>query len=164
MHRRVLICALCVLSTLVALPLSTSAATTQTAKISSTSYVDYMGDESFPLCGQYTFADTDVSYSGTGTGLGGNGTGAMQLNISGIMMTFTGEASVHGKSLRIEGQAILICTTPNSAILAGTAMVVVGRDAYCGILLGSLSDKDPANQGSLSWKMSGVRECDVPIG
>lgn len=161
LRRRFLICVMCVISALVGLPFTASAAAPNIGRISATSYVDLAGSESFPLCGQYGFANVGVSYSGFGPDLGGAGSGALELSISGPITTFIGTVSINGDSASVEGLAAMICTTEGSAILYGDASVNVDGEFLCGNLSGSLTDGVHRNQGRLSLLLSGFGACDL---
>ena len=156
---RLIVCLVALLTALAALPFSASAATPNIGRMTATSYVDLAGNETFPLCGQYGFANVGVTYSGVGPDLGGSGSGGLELSISGPIMTYVGTVSINGTPAAIEGVAVLICTTDGSAILSGDASVNVDGDLLCGSLTGSLQDGVHRNQGRLSLTMSGFRSC-----
>lgn len=159
LRRRFLMCLTILVVTLFAFPFTASAAVPNIGRISATSYVDLAGSESFPLCGQYGFANVGVSYSGVGPDLRGAGSGALELSISGPITTFIGTVSIKGESASVEGLAAMICTTEGSAILYGDASINVDGDFLCDSLSGSLNDGVHRNQGRLSLTMSGFSAC-----
>ena len=169
MRRRLLGVVAVIALLLVVFPIAATAQTSNTARITSTSYLDGAGSETDPLCEQTSTITTTVNYSGLGPELGGSGTGELTIDVEAGSVAIFGTIDIDGSPATIEAFGGVTCLLGSFGFVQGEITVFGGEivngevgalaleegEVVVGTFSGTLTDGVHPRQGRLFLMLSG---------